>query len=647
MVRLIEQPISVGPFELRGRVYLPAHQPGLAKDGKVTDRYIAYHRQRAKAGMAMQVTGATPVAPSYEWADICLWNIDDSVIEGYRRLGAAVRAEGGRMIAQLAHPGPYESEGAEIIGASRDLSEVTRQVALEATHEQIDRVIQEYAAAADRCRRGELDGVEISMAHGLFIASFLSPLTNRRDDEFGGDFDRRLELPIRLLDAVREAVGRDLILGIRLGADDMVEGGLDPEEAGKIAAALESRVDYISVMVGNNNRLEARTRHWPPDPAQPGLFRHVVRTVKQHVQSVPVAGVGRILSADLAEDMIAAGDADMVGIVRAQVADPQLLPLSLAGRADEVRPCIGASVCINALIQKRPLECLVNPDVADSDELVNLERIDGHHAVVVGGGPAGLEAARRLLVRGAHVVLIEAESFLGGRMAQWGKAPSRPSAVKWVDWCERMLRAGGADIRLGHAADAATIVELHPDTVILAIGADDAGFPIESDGSSTLLGPRQSFRVDAPGTRVVVFDAVGALDGALMSDYLHSQGKHVTLVTSRIHAGEGEGLNSLIPMLRTLAEKGIEIQERRRPVRISRGEVEIEDLFGVSSTRIAADSMVVWTGGDPDSTLSSELRELGIDPLVIGDLLRPRRVLDATADAKRVADAVVRVEERA
>lgn len=288
----LDEPLQVGPRILRGRVFLPAHQPGLAEGGRVSERYIAYHRQLARAGVAMQITGATPDAPSVEWSDICLWNIDDTVIPGYRSLDEAVHDEGGTMLAQLAHPGPTEFEGPEVIGASWLFSEVTRQVAVPATAVQLARIIDEYAAAADRCRRGDLDGVEISMAHGLLLASFLSPLTNQRTDEFGGDFERRLELPTRVLEAIRAAIGSGLILGIRLGSDDLVDGGLTPPDAARIAAALEPYVDYISVMVGNNNRFEARVRHWPPTPAKPGLFRDVARTVRERSPSLLQRSVG-------------------------------------------------------------------------------------------------------------------------------------------------------------------------------------------------------------------------------------------------------------------------------------------------------------------------------------------------------------------
>jgi 2,4-dienoyl-CoA reductase-like NADH-dependent reductase (Old Yellow Enzyme family) len=236
---LLDEPIQVGRLRLRGRVYVPAHQPGLAEGGRPGERYIAYQRARARAGVAMQVTGATPIAPSRVWNDICLWNVDESIVPGYQRLADAVHEEGGQMLAQLAHPGPTELVGPDVLGPSRDFSEVNRQVVRPATAGQLASIVAQYAEAADRCRRGGLDGVEISMAHGLLLAAFLSPLHNHRDDEYGGSFERRLHLPIQVLDAVREALGPDLLLGIRLGVDDLVEGGIRPADAARVATALE------------------------------------------------------------------------------------------------------------------------------------------------------------------------------------------------------------------------------------------------------------------------------------------------------------------------------------------------------------------------------------------------------------------------
>jgi 2,4-dienoyl-CoA reductase-like NADH-dependent reductase (Old Yellow Enzyme family) len=639
---LVDEPIQIGPHRLRGRIYLPAHQPGLADGGHPGPRYVAYHRERARAGAAMQVTGATPIKPSSEWSDICLWNVDESIVPGYQRLAEAVRAEGGRMLAQLAHPGPTEFEGPEVIGASRDFSEVSRQVAVPASRAQLDEIVELYAAAADRCRRGELDGVEISMAHGLLLASFISPLTNHRDDEYGGDFDRRLTLPIRVLDAVRAAIGPGLILGIRLGVDDLVEGGLRPDEAARVAQALQSRVDYISVMVGNNNRLEARVRHWPPTPAPKGLFRDAARTIKQAV-GVPVCAVGRITTAALANDLLVAGDADLVGMVRAQIADADLLGKTRRNEVADVRPCVGANVCVNELLAARPLACLVNPDAGTPGQTVPEVDVAGRRAVVIGAGPGGLEAARRLGILGYDVTLFEREPVVGGQVAAWSQAPSRREVARYLRWQERQLDRLGVTVRLGTEATVRDVSALEPAVVVAATGATPAPLKVAAgDGSVRIVDPITALRTPPDGD-VLVFDEVGELDGAFIAERLAATpGVRVTLATSRLHVGEGEGINTLFPMIRRLAEIGVDVVERVRPSALAGGEVRLDGVFGERGRTVRATSLVPWCGGTPSVGLIDGLRSAGLRPIVIGDALRPRRALHATQEAKHHVDELAR-----
>lgn len=637
---MVDEPIQIGPHRLRGRIYLPAHQPGLADGGRPGPRYIAYHRERARAGAAMQVTGATPIKPSSEWSDICLWNVDESIVPGYQRLAEAVRAEGGRMLAQLAHPGPTETEGAEVIGPSRDFSEVSRQVVVPASEAQLDEVVELYAAAADRCRRGELDGVEISMAHGLLLASFISPLTNHRDDAYGGDFERRLTLPSQVLDAVREAIGPDMILGIRLGVDDLVDGGLRPDEAALVARALQARVDYISVMVGNNNRLEPRVRHWPPTPAPPGLFRDVARTVKQAVE-VPVAAVGRITTAALANDLLVAGDADLVGMVRAQIADADLLGKTRRGQVADIRPCVGANVCVNELLAARPLTCLVNPDAGAPGQTVPEVDVAGQRAVVIGAGPGGLEAARRLGILGYEVTLFEREAVVGGQMTAWSKAPSRREVSRYLRWQERQLDALGVSVRLGTEATLANVRELEPAVIVAATGATPAPLTVaEDDASVRIVDAISALHTPLDGS-VLVFDDIGELDAALIAERLAvTPGVRVTLATSRLHIGEGEGITTLFPMIRRLAEIGVDVVERVRPVALTNGEVRLDGVFGEAGRTIRATTVVPWCGGTPRTALIDQLRSDGLHPVVIGDALRPRRAVHATEEAKQCVDEI-------
>lgn len=641
----IHDPIQVGPTQLRNRIVLPPHQPGLASGGQVTQKYVEYHRRRAKAGVAMQITGATPVAPSAEWSDICLWNVDDSIVPGYRQLGRAVRAEGGRMLAQLAHPGPTEFEGTEVIGPSRDFSEVSRQVAVEATPEQLERIVGEYQRAARRCAAGELDGVEISMAHGLLLAAFLSPLTNRRDDEFGGTFERRLELPRRVLEACRAVIGPDMILGMRLGADDLVEGGLKPADAGAIASALEGYVDYVSVMVGNNNRLEARTRHWPPTPAEQGLFRPVFREVKKHLPNTPVIGVGRILDLEIAGDIVASGDADLVGMVRAHIADPDILSKASGQVSGAARPCVGANVCVNSLMLKKPLTCMINPDVGHPDETSTSGALSGRLAAVVGAGPAGLEVARRLAEQDCRVVLLERNSRLGGRLADWGQAPVRREFLNWVEWQESELVRLGVEVRTGVDATDVMVRGFEADFSIIATGASAVGLDVPSDGTVELLSPDELFaRGRRPGS-AVVYETIGELDGPVLVDYLESRGTPASLATARIHAGEGEGINTLIPMLRHLGELDTSILERVELSEMRDGQAIFRDRFGGSRTHhVPAEAVIAWSGATPDDSLAQALRRQQVSVIAVGDLIRPRRVTEAVADAKRIVDQLVEQE---
>ena len=248
---------------------------------------MEYHRRRARAGLGMQITGATPVLWSEVWAGgLTLVNIDDRIIPGYRRLAAAVHAEGGLMLAQLAHVGAMETTGDAIISASWTHSEITQQTSREATPDELAEIAELYRAAAFRCRGGDLDGVEVSMAHGMLLASFLSPIMNRRSDRYGGDLDGRTLYPREVVSAVRSAMGPDAIIGIRIPGDELVEGGIGPEEAAVLAERLvrSGEVDYVSVTAGNNTRKLARVDHWPPTPAPLAAFRHLSRALKTAVQ---------------------------------------------------------------------------------------------------------------------------------------------------------------------------------------------------------------------------------------------------------------------------------------------------------------------------------------------------------------------------
>ena len=387
------------------------------------ERYIAYHRQRARAGLGMQITGATPVIWSDVWADgLTLVNIDDRIVPGYRRLAAAVHEEGGLMLAQLAHVGAMETAGDAIVSASGVRSEITQRTARQASTDELAEILEAYRAAARRCREGELDGVEVTMAHGMLLASFLSPLMNRRDDRYGGDLEGRTLYPREVLAAVRDAMGPEAIIGVRLPGDELVEGGIDAQEAAAIAQTPRPRAarSTMSASPRATTRSSSRASITGRRRRRRSAPFAICRARSRSAVDVPVATVGRVTTLALAEEILASGDADLVGMVRAHIADPELLPKSRAnGGSPAVRPCIGANVCINSLLAHKPLTCLANPDVGRPGQDVARDWGEGRRAIVVGGGPAGLEAARRLALGGWATSLIERERTFGGQMARW------------------------------------------------------------------------------------------------------------------------------------------------------------------------------------------------------------------------------------
>ncbi|MEZ5798654.1 MAG: NAD(P)-binding protein [Paracoccaceae bacterium] len=630
------RPLTLRGRQLRSRIYLPAHQPGLAEDGRPGARYIAYHRERARAGLGMQITGATPVIWSEVWANgLTLVNVDDSIVPGYRNLAAAVHDEGGLMLAQLAHVGAMETSGDAIVSSSWGMSELTQQMSREASEDELSEIAGRYADAAGRCRDGDLDGVEITMAHGMLLASFLSPAMNRRTDGLGGDLEGRVRYPLQVLERVRAAIGADRILGIRIPGDELIPGGIDAAEAARIAARLEASglVDYISVTAGNNTHKMARVDHWPPTPAPLGAFRHLSRAVKAAVR-LPVATVGRVTSLALANEILAAGDADLVGMVRANVADPALLPKSTAGRSGRVRPCVGANVCINALMDHKPLACMVNPDIGrpGTPEAAALPGMAGQEAVVVGGGPAGMEAARRLAMQGLRVTLIEAAADLGGQLRLWADTPSRREFLKLLDWWQAELRDLQVRVETGRPADAAALIARRPALVVLATGS--APMAADLPGAGPDLPRFGPYDAPASGGHVLLRDEMGRLPALLTAERLAQGWRQVTLVTSGLYPGEGEGLTTAYTLIRALAQAGVRLIDRARVIGANGASVQLRGVFDEPRPPVeAVDAVVTLAGMISQAGPEAELRAAGLQVLRIGDARLPRGVTEALRDA--------------
>ena len=640
------QPIRVGPTTLKNRVTLSGHQPRLAQDSLVTDAYVEYQRARARSGVAMQSTGLQVVVKEALAATGSprLANVDDRIIPGYAKIAEAVHAEGGKFLAQLGHMGPAGSPSDMIVlSPSRVVSELTRGVAKPMTEAEILHHIDQFEVGASRCREGNLDGCELHLYTGTLLIAFLSPYTNKRSDQWGGSMENRMRFPLAALEAIRRGIGKDRILGIKLTVDEYVEGGIDIDLGVELARrfAESGLIDYIAVTVGNNLVLRAEKRDRYPTGTEHGEFRPQCRAVKKAVGDLPVMYIGGVTDLQMAEDIVASGDADMVSMVRAFIADADHLTKAVEGRMREIRPCIHANVCINVTQARRAVACISNPEVGQEAKWQEAfaVQVPARQTVVMGGGPGGVEAARTLARFGHHVTLFEREKLARRSDAALHRSEVSTRGARRPGLVGAPAGAAERGRPSRRGRDRRRHFALEPDLVVDATGSA----PLRnSSRARTARAPSRSAcgrRSKGSPRRLPSLSTRWA--APTLSSWLSvwpETTTHVHIVTSCTHIGEGEGLGTLPPALVRMGRLGVSIIERARPSRLEGSTLHIEDMFeGRPQSIENVDLLVSWAGGVSDTRLADELRAAGLKVEAIGDALQPRRVYDAVYEGAEAA----------
>ena len=632
-------PLKIGSIETRNRVLVSAHVPGLAKDNKPGADYINYHRNYARAGVGLQITGGTPIHRSgmLSLGSDGLWNLDDSIIPGYQALALAVHEQGGRILAQLAH-----SAGTVLIqqpmmanwAASATCSAVTGGISHAMNTEEIQEVLQAYRDGAKRVIQGNLDGIEILAAFGFLPHAFLSPLTNLRKDKYGGSLENRMRFTIELLSMVREEIGPKPILGVRIPGDEFETGGLNQTDMQEIATILSATglIDYISVIAHTNMSHSGRAKHWAPTPAPHGLFVGLAAGIR-NVVKIPVFAVGRITDPAHAERVLQNGDADMIGMTRAHISDSEIVSKLKRNAADEIRPCVGTNNCIANRYLGKPIRCIHNPHVGKASANSKLSKKE--NIFIIGAGPAGLEAARVAAEQGHKVEIHEQYEHAGGQLALWARSPGQVELSGIINWRLNELKRLGVHIQYNSSITVNDLGESKADRIIIATGARANLEPMRGDNSIQISTPHDVLKqqISIMGTVVVVNDGRGQA-GLAAAEWLAHQGAEVMIITSDIAVAADIDATNRHAWYSRLGELGCQMIPNVIIHTIYNGAIELKNLFADDAIHINNISVIIdWRGCRSDPTFQSENQR---NYHLIGDCLSPRNVEQAIQEGANV-----------
>ena len=666
MLKMLFTPIKVGKMELKNRIVMPAMHYLSSWDGMLLPHHTDYFVERAKGGAALIIIGGCTI-DEYSGAPNMISVRDDKFIPGLADLAKAVQAHGAKIAAQLYHAGRFVHSmllgGKQSISSSPVRSKFTGETPRQLSIPEIKQIQKNYALAAARVKRAGFDAVEVIAAAGYLISQFLSPIVNRRKDEYGGEYENRMRFGLEVAREVRQEVGPDFPIIFRVAGNEFMEGGLGNREAQIFCRELEKAgVDMINVTGGwHETRIPQITMGLPR-----GGFVYLAQGIKQAV-SIPVMACNRINDPLLADQILRDGQADLIGFARGLIADPELPNKASQGRLDEINRCIACNQgCFDPIFDQKPVTCLVNARAGAEGKLTVEPATRKKKVMVIGGGPAGMEAARVAAFRGHRVSLYEKAEKLGGQLPLAAAPPGRGEFLTFLSYLERQMKAQNVAVYTRTEITPEYVETEKPDVVVVATGAEPSVPGIKGIHRPNVVTAWDVLcgRVDtgkevvvigggAVGLETAIFLArKGTIDGDTLRFLMTNQAetpetlssllfrgvKNVTVVEMLNRLGQDLGRSTRWTIMQDLWRLSIKTMTHAQAKEITDGGVIVDR--GGRENLIRGDTVVLATGARAMNALYQKLQGRTREIYLIGDAKTPRKALEAVAEGLAVGRTI-------